>query len=137
MSKVYIVTSGDYSSYRILAVFSTRKMAKAYCDLYNRAGHYNKADYEPWDLDGEQELVQSGGLWWTVAFDGGGDVINSYASVEKKGAEVSMKDKYYLIGRSPSNALVVTGIVAPDKESAIKVAAERRAQFLAEREGIV
>lgn len=48
--KVYIVTDGQYSDYRIQAVFSTKALAKEYLAEYNKdPGHHG--DIEPWDLD--------------------------------------------------------------------------------------
>ncbi len=38
--KVYIVTSGEYSCYRIEAVFSSKKLAKDYIKLKSRIGYW-------------------------------------------------------------------------------------------------
>lgn len=46
--KVYIVTSGTYSDYKIDAVFSTEDNAKAYLDKY---GDYDNRQIEEYDTD--------------------------------------------------------------------------------------
>lgn len=42
MSKVYIVTSGEYSDYRIESIFTNREAAEKYCAVYQ-----NRYDDEP------------------------------------------------------------------------------------------
>lgn len=49
MSKVYVVTSGEYSDYCIESIFNTKEAAEKYC-----AVHWNDSDpleIEEWDLD--------------------------------------------------------------------------------------
>jgi len=48
MRKVYIVTSGDYSDYRINAVFSTLELAEEYEKL---ASHRNSNGVNEWEMD--------------------------------------------------------------------------------------
>ena len=47
MSKVYIVTAGDYSSYRICAVFSTKAKAEEYIAEAARASKDKGRDFNP------------------------------------------------------------------------------------------
>ena len=49
---VYIVTSGSYSSYRIVAVFSDRKAANQFCDRYNAGESFELASVEDHTLFG-------------------------------------------------------------------------------------
>ena len=47
MKKVYVVTRGCYSDYRIERVFSTKELAEEFCD------HDADCDIEEYELDGE------------------------------------------------------------------------------------
>lgn len=48
----YIVTTGDYSDYRIAAVFSNAETAEAYASRINRAFYSgNEASVEEWEVD--------------------------------------------------------------------------------------
>lgn len=51
--KVYVVTSGEYSSYGIDAIFSTRELAQKFIDdsNYNK---YSAVNIEEWELDSAQ-----------------------------------------------------------------------------------
>ena len=52
MKKVYVVTSWEYSNYWINAMFSTKKKAQEYIDLFSDLKNwYNKANIEVRDID--------------------------------------------------------------------------------------
>ena len=52
MSKVYIVTSGEYSDYHIDAVFTEREKAEQYCAVNNKCGEYSDFhNIEEYDVD--------------------------------------------------------------------------------------
>lgn len=53
LKSVFIVTQGDYSSYRIIAVFSNRKKAKAFSEQQNVV--YDNSRVETWKVDFENE----------------------------------------------------------------------------------
>ena len=46
MQKVYIVTDGDYSSYRIVAVFSTEEKAKEYIQTTGEGDDYVEVEVD-------------------------------------------------------------------------------------------
>ena len=50
--KVFVVTSGEYSDYRIDAVFADRATAQAFCDRENvsRVGYGDHKEVEEWPL---------------------------------------------------------------------------------------
>jgi hypothetical protein len=63
MTKIFVVTSGEYSAYGIQAMFSTKELAEKYID--GQIDHHPKAwekadDYniEEWDLDQEHQPKQ-------------------------------------------------------------------------------
>lgn len=58
MSKVYIVTSGEYSDYGIEACFSTKKKAQEYVNNAKKLhSKYYYQDIEEWDLDSNSDIV--------------------------------------------------------------------------------
>lgn len=98
MSKIYVVTSGEYSDYHIDAIVSTKELAKIYCNG-------SESDIEEWEMDGEvgkecrvvYRCQMPGGDCWTYShFDlptkrtpdepiseyGSGFVADSYVSQE-------------------------------------------------------
>ena len=66
-NKVYIVTSGSYSDYRIECVFSTREKAEEYLQY-----HDDEYRIEKYAID--EEFVRSEGEW-RVAIDLSGDDV--------------------------------------------------------------
>lgn len=72
MSKVYIVTDGDYSDYRIRAVFSTRKAAEEFV-----ATRTVSTDIEEWGMDLPREelpgcwcvIVKADGTVWSSRYE--------------------------------------------------------------------
>ena len=59
--KIYIVTSGEYSDYRIDAVFSTRELAEDYIQ-------HNGTDYRIEEYNLDEEIDRNTKLW-RVEFD--------------------------------------------------------------------
>lgn len=51
MATVYVVTSGDYSDYRIRAIYSDNAVADKFCEEQNKCQHYSHFSVEPWDVD--------------------------------------------------------------------------------------
>lgn len=58
MSKIYVVTDGEYSDYHIEACFSTKKKAQQYIKNVKKVqGKYYDPDIEEWDLDSSSDIV--------------------------------------------------------------------------------
>lgn len=51
MSKIYVVTAGEYSDYGICAVFSTREQAEKYCAC-GHGEYVEEYDLDAWGADG-------------------------------------------------------------------------------------
>jgi hypothetical protein len=52
MTKVYVVTRGEYSDYRIVAIFSTKELAQQLADELDNSKRYGEdAKVEEWSLD--------------------------------------------------------------------------------------
>ena len=58
MSKVYVVTDGEYSDYHIEACFSTKKKAQEYIKNAKKVNEsYYYPDIEEWELDSNSDIV--------------------------------------------------------------------------------
>ena len=66
MSKVYIVTSGEYSDYHIDACFSTKQKAQEYIKNAEKTEKFwNEPSIEEWDLDGSVDIVDVVNIFFT------------------------------------------------------------------------
>ena len=125
--KVYVITTGEYSDYRICAVTLDKEKAeklKKKCDHFD----YTGAQIEEYDAD-ECEAFYDRDIY-RVIFEQEGRV-NTVAKSEPTSYTLSMckeKPQYDSIGHRLS-----IYVLADDAEAAIKVAAERRAKYLAEK----
>lgn len=115
--KIYVVTRGDYSDYHIITATTDFKRAKKIAEKF-------KAEVEIYD-DSEIYLKNI----YFVSFDPSGDV--EYCELEN---EYSYPYKEQIFDYK--NQSISIKVEADDKTSAIKIAAEKRAKFLAKREGI-
>ena len=66
MSKVYIVTEGKYSDYRIEACFSTKKKAQEYVENAKKIrSSYYYPNIEKWNLDEQSDIVDVIDIFFT------------------------------------------------------------------------
>lgn len=66
MSKVYIVTSGEYSDYQIDACFSTKQKAKEFIKNAKETKEFwSEPRLEEWDLDGSVDVVDVVKIFFT------------------------------------------------------------------------
>lgn len=63
MAKVFVVTNGQYSNYRIVGVFSSRDKASELCPA--AAGEETSAVIEEWELDQLDEKGFLQAVYWT------------------------------------------------------------------------
>lgn len=123
---VYVITKGCYSDYHICTVTldknKAEKLAKMYSDSYDNA---RVEEYET-DTDVDDNMLE-GRLPYLVTFNEDGKVWTHLIKCDYQyfGPKVRRKDK-----------TIVVCLYAENAESAIKIAAEKRAQYLAEKEGI-
>lgn len=119
--KIYVVTRGDYSDYHIITATTDYKRA-------NEIAKKFKAEVEIYD---DSEIYTK--TVFGVTFNEIGDVIYCYELSEY---DYPPNNKIIQHKRNNQNCLYVE-VEADDKQSAIKIAAEKRAKFLAKQEGIV
>lgn len=120
MSKVYLVTDGDYSDYHVLGVFSSREKADHAKRLY--AACNNVEEYE---LDAVPESPP-GLLAYVVLMEISGDVKDLWQE-----SVAGFKSRWHpgdLYGSAP---VAWFRIRARDEQHAVKIANEWRAQIIA------
>jgi hypothetical protein len=128
---VYIVTSGSYSDYHIVGVFTGQQEAADFADLFQCDG------VEVWGLNPHRAYVQAGKLVWDVELNECGQVLN--VDVRDPGTETeqphsaafvkewdSLQPDYFI-------ALMVWDVVAPTREHAVKIAHDYWAIIKAQR----
>jgi hypothetical protein len=121
--KVYVITKGDYSDYHICAVATdsdkAEKLAEAFGD------RFGKAFVEEYDTEEHAELLD-GKKAYAIVFDKCGNVIQ--LKIDDPDTTPCIRELY--------DGSVLVELFAKGIDAAIKIAAERRAQWLAEKEGI-
>ena len=134
--KIYVITQGTYSDYRIRAVVTdekqAEKLAKMYTDLFDEA---EVEVYETDDYTDALKNFDDSRLPFKVGFTFGGDVH----SVVRHGFDY-FKPRVAVVQTSRTLHLdevyLAVYLYAPDEEAAVKIAAEKRAEFLALKNGI-
>lgn len=127
MAKVYVLTSGCYSDYHICAVSLDPKKAEQLKKFYEKT-EYDEVEIEEYEADSYYDRIQSGYSMYLVQFDRTGNV-QWIKGNRTPGAAI--------IYPTFSGRCINAEVWAKDEESAIKIAAEKRAKYLAEKEGIV
>jgi hypothetical protein len=123
MTKVYVVTSGEYSDYGITAIFSTNEKAEAFMteqikfstDMLSR-DNYN---IEVWEID----LPKESWIVTNVRMDKEGNTKDTW--MEENGANGEMGFQTW-----DSEGNLVWGVVTTDKIRAVKVTNEKRVQLI-------
>ena len=134
MAKVYVITKGCYSDYHICAVTLDKKKAERLCKLFDGGG-MDESEIEEWDTEKHDDFL-AGRMPYRVIFLEDGNVFS--VDCDTWGLE------YFETGITETpiwqNMKKLSGLrvnlYAEDKVSAIKIAAEKRAKYLAEKEGI-
>lgn len=128
MAEVYVVTRGEYSDYHICAVTLDKQRAKKLAKMYSSS--YDTAFVETWETD-------------TAADDNAINGRHQYiVHLYKSGNTDCFKNNYdyHLFSEKAeehANGDFSVWLYAADEMAAIKIAAEKRAMYLAEKEGIV
>lgn len=118
---VYIVTSGNYSDYHIVAAYSTEERALAHAKLVDDGGvevceidRFNEIPLglEPWKISMDRE----GRIWYARRTD--------------------LSNKSEFNGQITHNGYFQIAVWAKDKEHAIKIVNEKRIRRIAEGEWV-
>lgn len=123
--KIYVVTQGTYSDYHIVAATMDREVAEKITAKFTT--RYDECRIEEY---GDAEIMLKPA--WEINFDKAGNVIAT--------DECTYAYEYEDIGecneRRWGNCDLSITVSADDLESAIKIAAEKRAKYLAEKAGL-
>ena len=117
---IYIITAGQYSDYHIIAATVDKERAEKICELHK--GNYTQPEIEKFE-DSVEETYPV----WRITFDRNGDVISI-----NRGCDEPFD--YVMDGENEGEIKVY--VRTPEIEGAIKIAAEKRAFYVAKREGI-
>jgi hypothetical protein len=124
MSTIYVVTQGIYSCYGIVGATTDYEVAKKIADKFSEG--WDECRIEKYE-DGEYMLRPA----WVVYFDKNGNVKECHPAKNDY--------EYHKVHQRPERNLrydFIFGVSADTEEAAIKIAAEKRAQYLAEEMGL-
>lgn len=127
----YVLTSGSYSDYHIVTVFSNKAEADELCEKINaRVGLWDECRVEEFE-DGIVVPYSDSKSYW-VYFDKHGKVERYDCS--------SSNLEYCLMGDvsyCEKNGSFSIYLFADSDEEALKIASEKRAKYIAEHTGVV
>lgn len=139
--KIYIVTSGEYSDYSILAAFLDETKAEVFVEKYNRGRvdkqgvcHYGEAIIEEYE-DGIPFDFETMNLY-AVRFyhDGSHDIV------KKELCNVYDFQRPFPCIAAPNSTFTrhkyIVEVAAKDEEHAFKIACDALAKWKAEKEGL-
>lgn len=120
---IYVVTRGDYSDYRIYAVFTERELAELWIGA-READEYDPYTIEEWPENPNVEYLRAGLKVYEVYMDQNGD------NTVKLGdwSSAAQLPKFYIL--NPLRKLRGT-LYAKSPEHAVKIVNEKRVQLLA------
>jgi hypothetical protein len=125
MTKVYVVTQGSYSDYRITALFSTRELAEMFISTFSKP-YSDFNDVVGYDLDQFEEQIREGLQQIFVIMNEDGTTTHTYGMIP------SQEDIVCEIKRSGDGTLYLHIVTwARDEQHAIKIANERRSALIA------
>lgn len=132
--KVYVITSGEYSDYHICAVALDHKKAEMLKEKFDR-DNYTGATIEEYDTE-EYEGVMNGKSVYRIFFNASGD-CDEIMDCSEEGLNCyhlqwSKEEPNYI----PCTGRCIVYVLADSEKAAIKIAAERRAKYLAEKMGL-
>lgn len=129
---VYIVTRGCYSDYEICAVSLDKTKAEKLAKVYTT--RYDEASVEEWETDTEADIHALNGRHpYSVTF-----YPDEEPSVYKIDYVVpDFKPCVREIKYARRGMCLDVQVYATDEAAALKIASDKRAQYLAEKEGIV
>ena len=142
MSKVYIVTSGEYSDYSIAAVFSTRRAAEVYCAVRNQPSTWlDPYGIEEYEMDENVEASNAKVKYRYFVKD----VVFKHNKLKAGppmvmlASNVDQDQKIHELSRIKAKddyPLRFVYLDEPDAELAEKIVRDRLARFKAEKEGL-
>jgi hypothetical protein len=133
MPTCYAITRGDYSDYRVCAVFTTHELAESECFMYG-----SDAEVEAFPLDPILPKPPAGmygfrcseeRVYYSTGY--GPAVLEAY---QENGCDIQTRNVGVVRGNS--HGLLSVILWARDKSHAIKIASEKFAQYRAIQAGV-
>jgi hypothetical protein len=123
--KVYVITRGIYSDYHIITATTDEALASKIAEKYSIGLHDpdDRPQVEVYE-NAEETLLP----YWDITFNASGEV----AKIKCIEQPTIINSDFYV--RWDGSAY--GGVFAPNCEAAIKIAAEKRAKALAEKQGL-
>lgn len=125
---IYLVTKGEYSGYHVVAATTNREVAEKIKDKFSDDYSWGRCQIEEFP-DAEVMLKNL----WNVYFKKNGDVWKCRESDSEYDYH-RKNDIIETIYKRDYDLIVV--VEADTEEAAIKIAAEKRAKYLAEKNGL-
>lgn len=122
--KIYVVTKGHYSDYHIITATTDEERAKKIAK--NFSDDYDKTNIEIFE---DSELYVN--PFWEISFDSDGDVMD----MSRTNNEYCF-DSINEVKPSGDGKTMCICVSAENAEHAIKIASEKRAEYLAMKAGI-
>jgi hypothetical protein len=123
---IYIVTSGDYSEYRICGAFTEEALAEKFIDSFS-GDNYSEFRIENYALNPYQYELKNDYKPFFVRMMKEGNCIE----IKIRGSSYDFEDEGAAIGFDVNENMYIS-IFAKDEKHAIKIANEKRVQLIAE-----
>ena len=125
MSKSYIITSGEYSDYRIVATFDDKELATKFKDKYG-------GTIEEYDINPARYEIENKYSIFMVEMNKEGDITEIDSILDTSDFRKVINKETYIPGYNKN--VMITYVIAKDGIHAAKIANERRIQLIANNE---
>jgi hypothetical protein len=127
---IYVVTTGEYSDYGIVAMFTTKEDAQRFIDVCGERPYSSFNDIEEYELDASVPQIRKGFSPWWVQMDEHGNTFNAEVNTFGKGIVRKPDDEFRGATRLRERWFNWYGW-SKDREHALKIANEHRIGLLA------
>ena len=125
MSKIYLVSSGEYSDYGIDGIFTTKELAEKFIKSFDIENSYDEINIEVRTLNPYEKELRQGFKAYFVRMSKKGKTISVNNTENAFGF-----DSYDSDGFDVRNNLI-SHVYAKDKKHAIKIVNEKRTKLIA------
>lgn len=123
--KIYSVSKGEYSDYKVMALYSNKEYAEGICNRIRRYYKYDRPFVEEFTLDENLEILKKGYNIYFLRMDREGNA----SGIEITGDIDNIGDWGFDI----HNKLYMY-VLAKDEKHAIKIVNDKRAELIANNE---
>ncbi|PIX39390.1 MAG: hypothetical protein COZ56_17760 [Armatimonadetes bacterium CG_4_8_14_3_um_filter_58_9] len=117
---LFVVVEGEYSDYRIVGIYNDKELAKRLTTFLK------DTEIEEYPLNPHEKELKSGLWWYRVTLEQDGSV----RYVDSNPLEADHKELWHWEADSLNAVIGTCGVLAKNREDAIKIADERRRQSL-------